>query len=258
MQPFNKNKIDIIPYGTFHEKKQLLPIDQKAYRWNKGVIGDIDSETTVNSSTSQQFANTTVSSSINNRLSRLNVNRDDDRECMSDIEGRTDSDDMQNEADKEEIRQIFGTRLSVYSQKDKILSIIETNSITIIQGNTGSGKSTQMPGVRLQRLILAKTLQDFTHIILDEVHERDQSMDFSLILIRTSWLRNYQNVKIVLMSATIEVDKLAQYFRQVINGQIAPACQFNVGDDRLFDVQEMHLEHIQNYGLICFFFILLI
>ncbi|CAF1499815.1 unnamed protein product, partial [Rotaria sordida] len=56
-------------------------------------------------------------------------------------------------------------------------------------------------GVRLQRLILAKTLQDFTHIILDEVHERDQSMDFSLILIRTSWLRNYQNVKIVLMSA---------------------------------------------------------
>ncbi|CAF4249004.1 unnamed protein product, partial [Rotaria sordida] len=113
-------------------------------RWNKGVIGDIDSETTVNSSTSQQFANTTVSSSINNRLSRLNVNRDDDRECMSDIEGRTDSDDMQNEADKEEIRQIFGTRLSVYSQKDKILSIIETNSITIIQGNTGSGKSTQM------------------------------------------------------------------------------------------------------------------
>ncbi|CAF1200376.1 unnamed protein product [Rotaria sordida] len=73
-------------------------------------------------------------------------------------------------------------------------------------------------GVLLQRLILAKTLQDFTHIILDEVHERDQSMDFLLILIRTSWLRNYQNVKIVLMSATIEVDKLAQYFRQVING----------------------------------------
>ncbi|CAF4644662.1 unnamed protein product, partial [Rotaria magnacalcarata] len=32
-----------------------------------------------------------------------------------------------------------------YSQKDKILSTIETNSITVIQGNTGSGKSTQIP-----------------------------------------------------------------------------------------------------------------
>lgn len=74
-------------------------------------------------------------------------------------------------------------------------------------------------------------------------------MDFLLILIRTLWLRNSQNVKIILMSATIEVDKLAHYFRQVIDGQIVPAYQFHVGD-RLFDVQEMYLEHIQNYGLV--------
>jgi ATP-dependent RNA helicase TDRD9 len=176
---------------------------------------------------------------------------------MSDIEGRTDPDGVQSEGDKEEIRQIFGvshaletfddykdikqwinqdTTLPVYAQKEKILSAIENNSITIIQGNTGSGKSTQIPqyilddyvkhskpvnivvtqprriaaralcqhisysrnwpigqtvgyqtslnkqrceltrilycttGVLLQRLILTKTLQDFTHIILDEVH----------------------------------------------------------------------------------------
>jgi HrpA-like RNA helicase len=74
-------------------------------------------------------------------------------------------------------------------------------------------------------------------------------MDFLLILIRTLWLRNSQNVKIILMSATIEIEKLANYFRQVINGQIVPAYQFNVGD-RLFDVQEMYLEHIQNYGIV--------
>ena len=47
------------------------------------------------------------------------------------------------------------------------------------------------------------------------------------------------------MSLTIEIDKLAHYFRQVINGQIVPAYKFLVSD-RLFDVQEMHLEHIQN------------
>lgn len=218
-------------------------------------MGDNDDETTISSSTSQRFGNTTINSSITHRLSRLNIDRD--REHMSDIEGQTDPDGVQSEADKEEIRQIFGishaletfddykeikqwinqdTTLPVYAQKDKILSIIENNSITIIQGNTGSGKSTQIPqyilddyvkrskpvnivvtqprriaarslcehishsrnwpigqtvgyqtslnkqrceltrilycttGVLLQKLILTKTLQDFTHIILDEVY----------------------------------------------------------------------------------------
>ena len=75
-------------------------------------------------------------------------------------------------------------------------------------------------------------------------------MDFLLILIRTLWLRNSQNVKIILMSATIEIEKLANYFRQVQNGEILPAYQLSIGD-RLYDVQEMYLEHIQNYGLVC-------
>ncbi len=57
------------------------------------------------------------------------------------------------------------------------------------------------------------------------------------------------------MSATIEIDKLANYFRQVINGQIVPAYQFYVGD-KLFDVQEMYLEHIQNYGLVSWFLLI--
>ena len=91
--------------------------------------------------------------------------------------------------------------------------------------------------------ILSKTLQDYTHIILDEVHERDQPMDFLLVLIRTLWLRNSPNVKILLMSATMEVEKLAKYFRQVQQGESRPTHQFFVGD-RLFDVQEMYLEHI--------------
>jgi hypothetical protein len=47
------------------------------------------------------------------------------------------------------------------------------------------------------------------------------------------------------MCVTIEIDKSAHYFRQVINGEIVPAYQFLLGD-RLFDVQEMYLEHIQN------------
>ncbi|CAF2888826.1 unnamed protein product [Rotaria sp. Silwood2] len=51
------------------------------------VLGDNDDETTISSSISQQFGSTTVSSSINNRLSQLNINRNQDQEHMSDIEG---------------------------------------------------------------------------------------------------------------------------------------------------------------------------
>ena len=272
-------------------------------------------------------------------MSQMNLIRERIQECdehLSDIEGQTDPDGKQSERDQEEIREIFGVshaletlndyqdirqstnkedNLPIFSQKDQILSLIETNSIVIIQGNTGSGKSTQIPqyilddhvrrskpvnivvtqprriaarslcqyvsscrswpigqtvgyqtslnkqrceltrilycttGVLLQKFILSKTLQDFTHIIIDEVHERDQSMDFLLILIRTLWLRNSSNVKIILMSATIEIDKLANYFRQVQQGEIRPASKYFLGD-RLYDVQDMYLEHIQNYGLL--------
>ena len=42
------------------------------------------------------------------------------------------------------------------------------------------------------------------------------------------------------MSATIEIEKISHYFHQVIRSQIAQANQFCV-DDRLFDVEEMHL-----------------
>ena len=79
---------------------------------------------------------------MNNRLTRSNIERDQEREHMSDIEGQTDPDGVQSEADKEEIRQIFGVshaletfddykeikqwinqdiQLPVYSHKDKIL-----------------------------------------------------------------------------------------------------------------------------------------
>ncbi|CAF4253668.1 unnamed protein product, partial [Rotaria sp. Silwood2] len=50
------------------------------------------------------------------------------------------------------------------------------------------------------------------------------------------------------MSVTIEIDKVAHYFQHVINEKIVPAFEFQI-DDQLFYVQDMYLEHIQNYGL---------
>ncbi|CAF3213207.1 unnamed protein product [Rotaria sp. Silwood2] len=81
--------------SLYSTTESLTAQDIENYFRVKGVLGDNDDETT-------------VSSSINNRLSRLNINRDQDQEHMSDIEGRTDPDGAQSEADKEEIRQILG------------------------------------------------------------------------------------------------------------------------------------------------------
>lgn len=39
-------------------------------------------------------------------------------------------------------------------------------------------------GILLQKIIKAKTLSEFTHIILDEVHERSLEMDFLLLVIK--------------------------------------------------------------------------
>lgn len=39
-------------------------------------------------------------------------------------------------------------------------------------------------GVLLQKLIKNKNLNEYTHVILDEVHERDQDIDFAMLVVR--------------------------------------------------------------------------
>jgi ATP-dependent RNA helicase TDRD9 len=140
--------------------------------------------------------------------------------------------------------------------------MVETNQVTIIQGVTGCGKSTQVPqfildsyaerglhcniiitqprriaaitvtkrvseerswpvgtlvgfqvglnnktshdtrltfcttGVLLQKFIGKKNMNDYTHVILDEVHERDQDMDFALLIVRKLLRTNSRGVRV--------------------------------------------------------------
>lgn len=55
-----------------------------------------------------------------------------------------------------------------------------------------------------------KLFEEFTHIIMDEVHERDIDIDFSLIITK-HFLKVYP-IKLILMSATISSQKFANYF----------------------------------------------
>lgn len=51
-------------------------------------------------------------------------------------------------------------------------------------------------GVLLQKLIKQKSLNEFTHIIIDEVHERNQEMDFLLVVVRKFLFQQPSFVKV--------------------------------------------------------------
>lgn len=66
-------------------------------------------------------------------------------------------------------------------------------------------------GVLLEKLIQTKTLANYTHIILDEVHERDKDMEFLLIIIRMLMAKEETNIKVILMSATFDTNMVSHY-----------------------------------------------
>lgn len=84
-------------------------------------------------------------------------------------------------------------------------------------------------GVLLEKLIQMKTLTQYTHIVLDEVHERDKDMDFLFIIIRMLLAKENPNVKIILMSATIDSRKVSEWFF---------GANFHINTTNVFSYQE--------------------
>ncbi|CAI9787125.1 unnamed protein product [Fraxinus pennsylvanica] len=54
-------------------------------------------------------------------------------------------------------------------------------------------------------------VSDITHIIVDEIHERDHYSDFMLAIIR-DMLPSYPHLRLVLMSATFDAERFSDYF----------------------------------------------
>ncbi|XP_040528296.1 ATP-dependent RNA helicase TDRD9 isoform X1 [Gallus gallus] len=201
--------------------------------------------------------------------------------------------------------------MPVARHREELLSLIQSNSVVIIQGATGSGKSTQLPqyvldycteqsiycniavtqprkigassiarwiskerswtlggfvgyqvglenisaaetrllymttGVLLQKAVSAKSLTEFTHIFVDEVHERTEDMDFLLLVIRKLLRTNSQSVKIILMSATINCEEIADYFAIPTQNGLNPACIFKV-EGKPYAVEEYYLDDLKH------------
>ncbi|XP_015861976.1 ATP-dependent RNA helicase TDRD9 isoform X2 [Peromyscus maniculatus bairdii] len=201
--------------------------------------------------------------------------------------------------------------------KEEVISLIESNSVVIIHGATGSGKSTQLPqyildhytqrsafcnivvtqprkigassiarwiskerswtlgglvgyqvglekiatedtrliymttGVLLQKIVSAKSLMEFTHVFIDEVHERTEEMDFLLLVVRKLLRTNSRFVKVILMSATINCKEFADYFAVPVQNKMNPAYVFEV-EGKPHAIEEYYLNdlgHINHSGL---------
>uniref|UniRef100_A0A3Q1LTL4 ATP-dependent RNA helicase TDRD9 n=1 Tax=Bos taurus TaxID=9913 RepID=A0A3Q1LTL4_BOVIN len=195
--------------------------------------------------------------------------------------------------------------------KEEVISLIESNSVVIIHGATGSGKSTQLPqyvldhylqrsaycnivvtqprkigassiarwisrergwvlgglvgyqvglekiatedtkliymttGVLLQKIVSAKSLVEFTHVFIDEVHERTEEMDFLLLVVRKLLRTNSRFVKVVLMSATINCREFADYFAVPVQNKMSPAYIFEV-EGKPFSIEEYYLNDLEH------------
>lgn len=93
------------------------------------------------------------------------------------------------------------------------------------------------PGVLLRKLLTDPDLEEFSHVIVDEAHERDRFTEFLLILLRDLCARR-KAIHLVLMSATMHTEKLRNYFGEI--------PQINVGGS-VFPVQEFFLEHVLKF-----------
>ncbi|XP_071415481.1 ATP-dependent RNA helicase TDRD9 [Pithys albifrons albifrons] len=194
--------------------------------------------------------------------------------------------------------------------REMIVSLIQNNPVVIVEGATGSGKSTQIPqyildycmqqslpcniavtqprkisasslarwiskerswplggfvgyqlslenistketrllymttGVLLQKVVSAKSLTEFTHIFIDEVHERTEEMDFLLLVTRKLLYTNSQSVKVILMSASISSKEFADYFTLPVPNGPNPVCVFKV-EGKPFAVEEYYLDDLK-------------
>lgn len=199
--------------------------------------------------------------------------------------------------------------LPAWKKKEGIVEIINTHQVTLITGETGSGKSTQVAqfildamidsgvgdkveiicsqprrisamglaqrvaderasdvgsevgyvirgeskvskdtllrfvttGVLVRMIQQGKTeaLKRYSHVIVDEVHERSLDSDFLLILLKRMLSAN-KNLKVVLMSATVDPAQFINYF----------GGERNVGythiEGRTFPVEDYYLEDVLN------------
>ncbi|KAH8805702.1 ATP-dependent RNA helicase-like protein A [Xylogone sp. PMI_703] len=119
----------------------------------------------------------------------------------------------------------------------------------IIRGESKTSSSTKITfvttGVLLRRLQtsggssddVVQSLADVSHVIIDEVHERSLDTDFLLVLLRDV-LRKRKDLKLILMSATLDAGVFESYFKS--NGKVG---RVEISG-RTYPVQDYYLDDV--------------
>ncbi|KAK0172162.1 hypothetical protein PV328_005512 [Microctonus aethiopoides] len=197
----------------------------------------------------------------------------------------------------------FRSKLPSFKMKDEILNIIDKNQVVVISGETGCGKTTQIPqfilddaiehdrgsvtkvictqprrisaisvaervaaergeslgksvgyqirlekilsrdygsilfcttGLLLQFMQSNPALKGYSHIILDEIHERNTESDFIITLLKQV-IPKRPDLKVILMSATLNAETFSKYYENCPNIHI-PGFTFPVDEYYLEDI----------------------
>lgn len=70
-------------------------------------------------------------------------------------------------------------------------------------------------GIVLRWLITNRSLSGVSHIILDEIHERDLQSDFLMIVLKDLIVKR-KDLKVILMSATLNAEMFSEYFGEMV------------------------------------------
>ncbi|KAF8421014.1 P-loop containing nucleoside triphosphate hydrolase protein [Tirmania nivea] len=81
-------------------------------------------------------------------------------------------------------------------------------------------------------------LEGVSHVVVDEVHERSLDTDFLLVLLKRA-LTVRKDLKVVLMSATVDADTFVDYFKK--DGMTVDMVEI---EGRTFPVQDFYLEDV--------------
>ncbi|OWM79027.1 hypothetical protein CDL15_Pgr003198 [Punica granatum] len=208
--------------------------------------------------------------------------------------------------------QAFREKLPAFKMREEFLKAVAHNQVLVVSGETGCGKTTQLPqfimeeeisslrgadcniictqprrisaisvaarissergealgetvgyqirleskhsaetrllfcttGVLLRRLAQEPELTGVSHLLVDEIHERGMNEDFLLIILR-DLLPRRPDLRVILMSATINADLFSKYFADAPMMHI-PGFTFPVEEFFLEDVLEKTRYNIQS------------
>jgi ATP-dependent RNA helicase DHX57 len=112
----------------------------------------------------------------------------------------------------------------------------------VVRGDSAICKNTRLLfctfGILLRQLQCDGALDNITHIVIDEVHERNLDGDVLMALLKQC-LDSTPNLRVILMSATLDADRFAAYWGKNTPRLHIPGRTFPVEDYMLEDVLTM-------------------